>query len=78
MDELTPEQIQQHYDAAMDSVNLLNAGKPEDMSDDDWADCVSRNVEHLEIMVAKDFWNGQDLSPLNDAIAANQQFLKET
>jgi len=72
MDELTPEQIQQHYDAAMDSVNLLNAGKPEDMSDDDWADCVSRNVEHLEIMVAKDFWNGQDLSPLNDAIAANQ------
>jgi hypothetical protein len=68
----TPEQIQQHYDAAMDSVNLLDAGKPEDMSDDDWTDCVSRNVEHLEIMVAKDFWTDQDLSPLNDAVAANQ------
>jgi len=67
----TPEQIQQHYDAAMDSVNLLNAGKPEDMSDDHWTDCVSRNVEHLEIMVAKDFWNGQDLSPLSDAITAH-------
>jgi len=68
---LTPERIQKHYDAAMDSVNLLNAGKPAEMTDDDWTDCVSRNVEHLEIMVAKDFWNGQDLSPLNDAIAAN-------
>jgi hypothetical protein len=72
MDEQTPEQIQKHYDAAMDSVNLLNAGKPEDMSDDDWADCVSRNVEHLEIMVAKDFWTDEDLSPFNSAIAANQ------
>ena len=68
----TAEQIQQHYDAAMDSVNLLNAGKPEDMSDDDWTDCVSRNVEHLEIMVAKDFWTDEDLSPFNSAIAANQ------
>lgn len=73
MDEQTPEQIQKHYDAAMDSVNLLNAGKPEDMSDDDWADCVSRNVEHLEIMVAKDFWtDAQDVSVLQAAIDANQ------
>jgi len=35
MDDLTPEQIAQHYSAAMDSVNLLNAGQPSDMSDDD-------------------------------------------
>ena len=73
MDELTPEQIQKHYDAAMDSVNLLNAGKPEDMSDEDWTDCVSRNVEHLEIMVAKDFWtDAQDITVLQAAIDANQ------
>ena len=70
---LTPEQIQKHYDAAMDSVNLLNAGKPEDMSDDDWTDCVSRNVEHLEIMVAKDYWtDAQDITVLQAAIDANQ------
>lgn len=72
MDDLTPEQIQKHFDAAMDSVNLLNAGKPESMSDDDWADCKKRNVEHLKIMVAKDFWTDQDLSPLTAAIAANE------
>ena len=68
--ELTAEEIQKHYDAALDSVNLLNAGKPEDMSDEDWADCVQRNKAHLEIMVAKDFWTTQDLAPLQAAINA--------
>lgn len=72
MDDLTPEQIAQHYSAAMDSVNLLNAGKPEGMDDADWADCKKRNVDHLKIMVAKDFWQGQDMAPLNAAIAANE------
>ena len=70
-DTLTPEDIQRHYDAAMDSVNLLNAGKPERMTDEDWADCVQRNVEHLRLMVAKDFWQGQDLAPLQAAIASH-------
>jgi len=68
---LTAEEIQQHYSAAMDSVNLLNDGQPDGMSDEDWADCVSRNVEHLQIMVAKDFMADQDLAPLNAAITAN-------
>lgn len=71
MNDLTPEQIAQHYSAAMDSVDLLNAGQPEGMDDADWADTVSRNVEHLKIMVAKDFWTDEDLTPFNDAIAAN-------
>jgi len=71
MEELTPEQIAQHYSAAMDSVNLLNAGQPEDMSDEDWADTVSRNVEHLEIMVAKDFWTTEDMTPFNTAITTH-------
>ena len=69
--ELTEEQkIAQHYSAAMDSVNLINAGKPEGMSDEDWADTVARNKEHLKIMLAKDFWTTEDLAPLNAAIAA--------
>ena len=72
MDDLTPEQIAQHYSAAMDSVDLLNAGQPEGMDDADWADTVSRNVEHLKIMVSKDFWTDEDLTPFNDAIAANE------
>jgi hypothetical protein len=68
VNDLTPEQIARHYSAAMDSVNLLNAGKPERMSDEDWADCVKRNKDHLEIMLAKDFWTDEDLTPLQDAV----------
>jgi hypothetical protein len=65
----TAEEIARHYSAALDSVNLINAGKPEDMTDEDWADTLKRNVEHLEIMVAKDFMQDQDLAPLQAAIA---------
>jgi len=54
------------------SVDLLNAGQPEGMSDEDWADCVSRNVEHLKIMLAKDFWTTEDMTAVNAAIAANE------
>jgi len=65
----TAEQIAQHYSAAMDSVNLINAGKPEDMTSEDWADCLARNKEHLILMLAKDFWTTEDLSPLEAASA---------
>ena len=68
----TAEEIARHYSAAMDSVNLLNAGQPEGMDDAEWADCVRRNVEHLKIMVAKDWMQDQDLAPLNAAIQANE------
>lgn len=63
----TAEQIAQHYSAAMDSVKLINGGKPESMNDDDWADCLTRNKEHLKIMLAKDFWTTEDLTPLQQA-----------
>jgi hypothetical protein len=65
----TAEEIARHYSAAMDSVNLINGGKPEGMSDEDWADCLSRNKEHLKIMLAKDFWTNEDLGPLQAAAA---------
>jgi len=68
----TPEEVQRHYDAAMDSVNLINAGKPQGMTDQEWADCLKRNVDHLKIMVAKEWMQDQDLAPLNTAIAANE------
>jgi hypothetical protein len=63
-DTLTPEEIQRHYSAALDSVSLINAGKPDQMDDEEWADCLKRNQDHLKIMLAKDFWTDQDLEPL--------------
>ena len=68
----TPEQIAKHYSAAFDSVTLLNAGKPEQMSAEDWTACKKRNVDHLELMAAKTYWTTEDLAPFNTAIAANQ------
>jgi len=67
MTEITAEEIARHYSAAMDSVNLLNAGKPEDMTDAEWTDTVARNKEHLKIMLAKDFWTNENLAPLQAA-----------
>ena len=78
MDELTPEQIAQHYTAMGHSVDLINAIiAGEAMADDEAADkqdCVNRNVEHLEIMVAKDFWTTEDMTAANAAIAAGQGY----
>ena len=67
----TTEEIAQHYTAMGHSVDLLNAGKPADMEDADWTDTVSHNVEHLQLMVAKDFLTNEDMTAANAAIAAN-------
>ena len=66
----TAEEIAQHYSAAMDSVNLINALMAQDSRTTEEQDTVSRNVEHLQIMVAKDYWTTEDLTPLNNAITA--------
>jgi hypothetical protein len=69
--ELTQEQqVEKDYSAAMDSVALLNAGKPEGMTDDEWTDCVKRNKEHLEIQLAKgaDYYGSHDLTPFEEAV----------
>jgi hypothetical protein len=65
----TAEEIARHYSACMDSVNLLNAGQPEGMTAEDWADTVARNKEHLVIMLAKTFWTNQDLTAIRAASA---------
>jgi hypothetical protein len=78
MDDLTIEQIAQHYTAMGHSVSLINdiiAGDA--MSGDtaeDKQDCVDRNVAHLEIMVAKDFWTNQDMTAANAAIVAGNAY----
>jgi hypothetical protein len=69
MTDLTVEEIAQNYNAALDSVDLINAGKPADMSDEDWTDTVARNKEHLNIMIAKDYWTNEDLSSMTTAAA---------
>ena len=78
MEELTTEEIAQNYTAMGHSVDLINAiiaGTA--MADDeaeDKQDCVDRNVAHLEIMVAKDYWTDEDMTAVNSAITAGQSY----
>lgn len=71
MNELTQEQeVARAYAAAMDSVNLINAGKPVEMTEEDWADTVKRNQDHLLIQLAKpEYYAGYDLTPFEQAVA---------
>lgn len=78
MDEITTEEIAQHYSAMGDSVTLItdiiagNAFADEDA--DVKQDCVDRNVEHLEIMLAKDYWTSEDMTAVNAAVTAGKAY----
>ena len=78
MDEITTEQIAQNYTALGHSVQLITdviAGDA--MADDDAEErqgCVDRNVEHLQLMVAKDYWTDEDMTAVNAAITAGQGY----
>lgn len=68
MEAPTPTQIARHYSAAMDSVNLINRMKTLPSLTEKDIDTINRNVEHLKIMLAKDFWTTEDLTPFQNAI----------
>ncbi len=81
MDELTTEQIAQNYTAMGHSVQLITdviAGNA--MADEDAEErqgCVDRNVEHLQLMVAKDYWTDENMTAVNAAITAGQGYTAE-
>ena len=68
----TADQIARRYAAALDSVSVINDLMALSSRNAEQADKLSRNVEHLELMVAKDYWTTEDLAPLNAAIAAGK------
>ena len=77
--EITAEEIAQHYSAMGDSVDLINGiingSLMADDTQEDKNDCVDRNVRHLEIMVAKDFWTTEDMTSANSAITAGKNYI---
>ena len=72
---MTADQILQQYNASMDSVDLINDGQPQGMLDEDWAGMLTRNKEHLIIMIAKDYWTNEDLKPFNAAISRKFDYI---
>ena len=78
MDEITAEQIAQNYTAMGHSVQLITDVIAGDAMADDEAEerqgCVDRNVEHLQLMVAKDYWTDEDMTAVNAAITAGKGY----
>ena len=74
----TAEEIAQHYTAMGHSVDLINdivaGNQDDDMEAADRQDTVDRNVEHLEIMVAKDYWTNESMTAANAAITSGQGY----
>jgi hypothetical protein len=74
----TAEEIAQDYTAMGHSVTLINeviAGtQMADESVEDRQGCVDRNVEHLELMKAKDYWTTESMTSVNSAIAAGKSY----
>lgn len=74
----TPEQIQQHYKAMLDSVELINAiiagGTMTTESTETKKATVSRNVAHLELMLTKTFWSVENMAPIQVAIQAGKTY----
>jgi len=74
----TAEDIAQDYTAMGHSVTLINGiidgSKMADESAEDRQACVDRNVEHLELMVAKDFWTNESMAASNSAITAGKAY----
>ena len=74
----TAEQIVQHYTAMGHSIDLINAVIAETQMEDESADeknaCVDRNVEHLELMLTKDYWTDEDMTAVDAAIVAGNAY----
>ena len=78
MEPRTAEQLAQDYSAMGDSVALITAVIAGDSRADDDAedrqDCVDRNTQHLELMVAKEDWGSEDMTAVNAAISAGNGY----
>ena len=73
----TAEERTQDFTAMGHSVDLINdivAGNQDDMEAADRQDTVDRNVAHLELMVAKTDWDGEDMTASNAAITAGSGY----
>jgi hypothetical protein len=74
----TAEEIAEDYTAMGHSVDLINGiidgSQMADESAEDRQGAVDRNVEHLELMVAKDYWTDESMTASNSAITAGKAY----
>jgi hypothetical protein len=79
IDQPTAEEINNTFKSAGDSVELINGiidgSKMINEDPQDKEDTVKRNVEHLELIVAKDYWTNQNMTAVKKAIVDGKAYL---
>jgi len=74
----TAEERTQDFTAMGHSVDLINdivaGNQDDDMEAAERQDTVDRNVEHLQLMVAKTDWDDEDMTDANAAITSGQGY----
>ena len=75
----TTEQLAQDYSALGHSIELITSiiggTSMADADASDRQDCVDRNVQHLELMVAKDDWDDEDMTAVSAAISSGNEYI---
>lgn len=74
---LTSEELNKHYSAAIDSMDLINRLLGKTVHTLFELDLIKRNVQHLEIMVSENIWDFRDLEGFKDAIRRGNDVLPE-
>ena len=79
MAERTADEVAAVFAAAGDSVTLINAGKPSDLTDAEWKDTAKRNWQHLETIKAykkedetTSIWTSESFTAIDAAISAGK------
>ena len=73
--------LDRHFSAMGDSVSLIQGyvagsyGNQVITKNDESKATVERNVGHLKIMCDKPWWDGYDLTAVNAAITAGDQYI---
>lgn len=76
--EITVEEIARHYASALDSVDLIDqvdAGTQDFGTLEDNVAAVERNVAHLRIILGRDYWTTEDLTPFSDAVTKGDAYV---
>ena len=75
----TADELAQDYTAMGHSVDLINGiidgSKMVDDEETEKKDTVKRNVEHLELMKAKDYWTTEDMTAVDSAISSGNSYI---
>jgi hypothetical protein len=67
----TNEEISRHFKAMLDSVTLIHELTP--AQDNGTREIIDRNVHHLIYMLNNKWWDGYDLTLVNEAITLGKQ-----